>query len=206
MAAPKDPLIAEFLKQTSATVHEAMGRRGALPGAIKPVSPAMRMCGPAFTVDSPPMDNLLLHQAIYAASPGDVLVVRVGDYYEAGYWGEIMGVAAQARGLAGLVIDGGVRDSLELTAMGFPTFSRGLCIKGTLKYGGGALNKPLAIGSIVVQPGDIVIGDADGVVVVPRAEGPAILEKSVQRVDRENVIMQQLRDGKSTLEIYGLKS
>jgi len=206
MAKPKDPLIGEFLKQTSATVHEAMGRRGALPGAIKPISPAMRMCGPAFTVDSPPMDNLLLHQAIYAASPGDVLVVRVADYYEAGYWGEIMGVAAQTRGLAGLVIDGGVRDSLELTAMGFPTFSRGLCIKGTLKHGGGALNKPLAIGSIVIQPGDIVIGDADGVVVVPRAEGPAILEKSVQRVDRENVIMQQLRDGKSTLEIYGLKS
>ena len=206
MAQPKDPLIAEFLKQTSATVHEAMGRRGALPGAIKPVSPAMRMCGPAFTVDSPPMDNLLLHQAIYAASPGDVLVVRVADYYEAGYWGEIMGVAAQARGLAGLVIDGGVRDSLELTAMNFPTFSRGLCIKGTLKHGGGALNKPLAIGSVVIQPGDIVVGDADGVVVVPRAEGPAILEKSVQRVDRENVIMQQLRDGKSTLEIYGLKS
>lgn len=206
MAQPKDPLIAELLKQTSATVHEAMGRRGALPGAIKPVSPAMRMCGPAFTVDSPPMDNLLLHQAIYAASPGDVLVVRVADYYEAGYWGEIMGVAAQARGLAGLVIDGGVRDSLELTAMNFPTFSRGLCIKGTLKHGGGALNKPLAIGSVVIQPGDIMIGDADGVVVVPRAEGPAILEKSVQRVDRENVIMQQLRDGKSTLEIYGLKS
>lgn len=202
----KDPLIGEFLKQTSATVHEAMGRRGALPGAIKPISPAMRMCGPAFTVDSPPMDNLLLHQAIYAASPGDVLVVRVADYHEAGYWGEIMGVAAQARGLAGLVIDGGVRDSLELTAMGFPTFSRGLCIKGTLKHGGGALNKPLAIGSIVIEPGDIVIGDADGVVVVPRAEGHAVLEKSIQRVDKEAVIMQQLRDGKSTLEIYGLKS
>ena len=202
----KDPLIGEFLKQTSATVHEAMGRRGALPGAIKPISPAMRMCGPAFTVDSPPMDNLLLHQAIYAASPGDVLVVRVADYHEAGYWGEIMGVAAQARGLAGLVIDGGVRDSLELTAMGFPTFSRGLCIKGTLKHGGGALNKPLAIGSIVIEPGDIVIGDADGVVVVPRAEGHAVLEKSIQRVDKEAVIMQQLSDGKSTLEIYGLKS
>src|SRR5437879_315119 len=168
MAQPKDPLIGEFLKQTSATVHEAMGRRGALPGAIKPVSPAMRMCGPAFTVDSPPMDNLLLHQAIYAASPGDVLVVRVAGYYEAGYCGESMGVPTQACGPSGLVIDCGVRDSLELTAMNFPTFSRWLCIKGTLKHGGGALNKPLTIGSIVIQPGDIVIGDADGVVVVPR--------------------------------------
>lgn len=202
----QDPIFAEYLKQSTATVHEAMGRRGALPAGIKPISSAMKVCGPAFTVDSPPMDNLLLHQAIYAASPGDVLVVRVSDYYEAGYWGEIMGVAAQARGLAGLVIDGGVRDSRELTAMNFPTFSRGLCIKGTLKHGGGALNKPMAVGSIVIQPGDIVLGDADGVVVVPRAEGPAILEKSIQRVDRENTIMDQLRAGKSTLEIYGLKS
>ena len=206
MQTKADGIFGEFLKQSTATVHEAMGRRGALPSAIKPVAQAMKVCGPAFTVDSPPMDNLLLHQAIYAASPGDVLVVRVADHYEAGYWGEIMGVAAQARGLAGLVIDGGVRDSLELTAMKFPTFSHGICIRGTLKHGGGALNKPLAVGGIVIEPGDIVLGDADGVVVVPRAEGPLILEKSIQRVEREKTIMDQLRAGKTTMEIYNLKS
>jgi 4-hydroxy-4-methyl-2-oxoglutarate aldolase len=206
MLTKPDALFAEMLKQSTATVHEAMSRRGALPSSIKPVSAAMRLCGPAFTVDGPPMDNLLLHHAIYAAQPGDVLVVRVGDHYEAGYWGEIMAVAAQARGLAGLVIDGGVRDSQELAAMGFPTFSRGLCIKGTTKHGGGSLGRPVAIGSIVIEPGDIVLGDADGVVVVPKAEGLAILEKSVKRVDNEEEIKRQLRAGKTTLEIYGLKS
>jgi 4-hydroxy-4-methyl-2-oxoglutarate aldolase len=201
-----DTIFAEMLKQSTATVHEAMARRGALPSAIKPVDAGMRVCGPAFTVDSPPMDNLLLHHAIYAAKPGDVLIVRVGDHFEAGYWGEIMGVAAQARGLAGLIIDGGVRDSRELAEMGFPTFSRGLCIKGTTKHGCGALNRPLAIGTVVVEPGDIVLGDVDGVVVVPRAEGPAILEKAIQRVEKEDEIKRQLRAGKTTLEIYGLKS
>ncbi|HET9150035.1 MAG TPA: 4-carboxy-4-hydroxy-2-oxoadipate aldolase/oxaloacetate decarboxylase [Alphaproteobacteria bacterium] len=201
-----DTLLDELAKQSSATVHEAMGRRGALPSAIKPVAATMRVCGPAFTVDSPPMDNLLLHQAIYAAAPGDVLVVRAGDHYEAGYWGDIMSVAAQARGLAGLVIDGGVRDSRELAEMNFATFSRGLCIKGTTKHGGGALNRPVAIGSVVVSPGDIVLGDADGVVVIPKAEAQATLEAAIRRVTHEDEVKRQLRAGKSTLEIYGLKS
>lgn len=201
-----DTLLGELAKQSTATVHEAMGRRGALPSAIKPVAATMRVCGPAFTVDSPPMDNLLLHQAIYAAAPGDVLVVRVGDHYEAGYWGDIMSVAAQVRGLAGLVIDGGVRDSRELAEMNFATFSRGLCIKGTTKHGGGALNRPVAIGSVVVAPGDIVLGDADGVVVIPKAEAQAALEASVRRVAHEDEVKRRLRAGKSTLEIYGLKS
>jgi 4-hydroxy-4-methyl-2-oxoglutarate aldolase len=148
----------------------------------------------------------MLHHAIYAAEPGDVLVVRVGDHHEAGYWGEIMAVAAQVRGLAGLVIDGGVRDSRELAAMAFPTFSRGLCIKGTTKHGGGALNRPLAIGAVVVEPGDIVLADADGVVIVPRAEGPDVLDKAIQRVAKEEDIKRQLRAGKTTMQIYGLKS
>jgi 4-hydroxy-4-methyl-2-oxoglutarate aldolase len=206
MQSSRDPIFTEFLKQSTATVHEAMGRRGALPSAIKPVAATMKVCGPAFTVDSPPGDNLLLHHAIYAAQPGDVLVVRVSDHYEAGYWGEIMGVAAQVRGIAGLVIDGGVRDSVELTRLNFPTFSHGLCIRGTTKHGGGSLNKPLTVGSIIVNPGDIVLGDADGVVVVPLAEGPAILQKSIERVKREDDIMAQLRAGKTTLDIYNLKS
>jgi 4-hydroxy-4-methyl-2-oxoglutarate aldolase len=206
MQPARDPIFAEFLKQSTATVHEAMGRRGALPSAIKPVASAMKCCGPAFTVDTIPGDNLLLHHAIYQAQPGDVLVVKVSDHYESGYWGEIMGVAAQVRGIAGLVIDGGVRDSVELTRLNFPTFSHGLCIRGTTKHGGGNLNKPVTMGSIIVNPGDIVLGDADGVVVVPRAEGPAILQKSIERVKREDDIMAQLRAGKTTLDIYNLKS
>lgn len=189
-------------KESTATLHEALGKRGALPSAIKPVAQGMRLCGPAFTVASPPMDNLLLHQALYQAKPGDVLVVTVSGHYEAGYWGEIMAVAAQARGLAGLVIDGGVRDSRELARMKFPVFSRGLCIRGTLKHGGGALNKPLTFGDVVVEPGDMVVGDDDGVVIVPKADHATIIEKARSRVVAEDKIMDRLRAGETTLDIY----
>ena len=117
----------EARKFSSATFHEASGKRGRSTSAIKPISPEFTICGPAFTVLSPPKDNLWLHRAIYEAKPGDVLVVDVGNYYEAGYWGEIMATAAVARGIAGIVINGGVRDCRRMIEMGFPTFSNGLC-------------------------------------------------------------------------------
>src|SRR5690606_22642629 len=124
-----------------------------------------RVCGPAVTVQSPGGDNLWLHRAIYAAEPGDVLVVHVSDKYDHGYWGEIMSTAAQVRGLGGLVIDGCVRDSTLLRSMTFPVFSRGLCIRGTGKDFGarGWVNYPLMIGGVTIQPGDLICGDEDGV-------------------------------------------
>jgi 4-hydroxy-4-methyl-2-oxoglutarate aldolase len=202
MTKPDKSFITALARQSTATVHEALGKKGALPSAIKPVARGMRLCGPAFTVDSPPANNLLIHEAIYQAQPGDVLVVRVGDHYEAGYWGEIMAVAAVARGLAGLVIDGCVRDSVEMTRMSFAAFSRGLCIRGTGKDRGGQLNKPLTIGDITVHPGDMVLGDDDGVVVVPQADFATIVEKSEKRVAVEDKIMARLKGGESTLDIY----
>ena len=117
----------------TATLHEAGGRIGVMPSAIKPVSPTFRVCGPAVTVHSPGGDNLWLHRAIYVAQPGDVLVVHVSGEYDFGYWGEIMSCAAKARGLAGLVIDGCVRDGGILADFGLPVFARGLCIRGTGK-------------------------------------------------------------------------
>lgn len=194
--------IAAVARQSTATVHEALGKKGALPSAIKPVTRGMRLCGPAFTVDSPPANNLLIHEAIYQAQPGDVLVVRVGDHYEAGYWGEIMAVAAVARGIVGLVIDGCVRDSAEMTRMNFPAFSRGLCIRGTGKERGGVLNKPLTIGDVTVHPGDLVLGDDDGVVVIPQADFATVVEKAEKRVAAEDKIMARLKGGESTLDIY----
>jgi 4-hydroxy-4-methyl-2-oxoglutarate aldolase len=194
--------IAAVARQSTATVHEALGKKGALPSAIKPVTRGMRLCGPAFTVDSPPANNLLIHEAIYQAQPGDVLVVRVGDHYEAGYWGEIMAVAAVARGIVGLVIDGCVRDSAEMTRMKFPAFSRGLCIRGTGKERGGVLNKPLTIGDVTVHPGDLVLGDDDGVVVIPQADFATVVEKAEKRVAAEDKIMARLKGGESTLDIY----
>ena len=187
----------------SATLHEAMGRKGALPYGIKPMTSSMKLCGPAVTVSSPPMDNLMLHQALYVAQAGAVLVVDVNRGYEGGYWGEIMTVAAQQRKIAGLVIDGGVRDADLIEKLGFPVFARGLSIRGTDKKGGGHINSPIVIGDVTVRPGDLVVGDRDGVVIIPAEEIHSTLEASQKREAKEDQIMEELAAGKSTLEIYG---
>jgi 4-hydroxy-4-methyl-2-oxoglutarate aldolase len=189
----------------TATLHEAGGRIGALPSAIKPVSPSFRCCGPALTVHSPGGDNLWLHRALDIAQPGDVLVVHVSGAYEHGYWGEIMTTMAKVRGLAGLVIDGCVRDGVLLEEIGFPVFSRGLCIRGTGKdYGAiGWLNAPVLVGDVAVSAGDLVVADRDGVVVVPRLRAAEVVAKSQQREHDEAAILRRLQAGESTMQVYG---
>jgi 4-hydroxy-4-methyl-2-oxoglutarate aldolase len=145
----------------------------------------------------------MLHQALYVAQAGAVLVVDVNRGYEAGYWGEIMTVAAQQRKIAGLVIDGCVRDADLIEKLGFPVFSRGLSIRGTDKQGGGHINSPIVIGDVTVHPGDLVVGDRDGVVVIPSEEVHSTLDASQKREAKEDQIMKELAAGKSTLEIYG---
>jgi 4-hydroxy-4-methyl-2-oxoglutarate aldolase len=193
---------------SSATLHEAGGKVGALPSAIKPVDRDMRLCGPAFPVQSPGGDNLWLHRAIYAAHPGDILVVQVNQEYEHGYWGEIMSTAAMARGLGGLVIDGGVRDSGLLGGIGLPVFSHGLCIRGTGKDFGarGFLGWPVLIGAVSVEPGDLVFGDSDGVVCIPRERAAAAVTASLQRDKDEAAICARLTAGETTMQIYGFGS
>ncbi|WP_067929419.1 4-carboxy-4-hydroxy-2-oxoadipate aldolase/oxaloacetate decarboxylase [Alicyclobacillus shizuokensis] len=189
---------------SSATLHEAAGQRGALPSAIKPLEPDWKVCGRAVPVSSPPGDNLWLHRAIYAAQPGDILVVHTGGAYEYGYWGDVMTTAALARGLGGLVIDGCVRDGKVLRELGFPIFARGLCIRGTRKdpSGAGSIRLPIRIDDAVVQDGDLVVGDADGVVVVPQADVEATLVRAQQRERHEEEVRVLLRRGASTLDIY----
>jgi 4-hydroxy-4-methyl-2-oxoglutarate aldolase len=191
---------------STATAHEAAGKVGALPSAIKPVAPHMRLCGPAFPVRSPPGDNLFLHHAIYAATPGDILVVDCGDGQEFGYWGEVMSVAAHAAALGGLVITGGIRDSDRLGGLGFPVFSANICIRGTGKdpFGDGSLGAPVTIGDVVVGQGDIILGDGDGVVVLPSARFEAILGESRKRDAAELSYFERLRAGETTIQIYGL--
>ncbi len=202
---PDTALIKRAASFPSATFHEAMGRKGALPHDIKPIAPNMPLCGPALTVSCPPMDNLGIHRAIYLAKPGDILVVSVGGGYEGGYWGEIMTFAAQQRGIGGLVIDGCVRDRDLIEEMGFPVFSRGLAIHGTIKNEKGIINSPLKIGDVVIHPGDLLVGDSDGMVVIPRGEISQAIEASQQREDKEDQYKKELAEGKSTLEIIGLK-
>ncbi len=189
----------------TATLHEAGGKIGALPSAIKPVAPGMAFAGPALTVHSPPGDNLWLHRALDIAQPGQVMVVHCAGAHEHGYWGEIMGTMARQRGLAGLVIDGCVRDGALLAEMGFPVFARGLCLRGTGKDFGaiGWLNHPVRIGEVTVQAGDLVVGDADGVVAIPHARVAEVLDQAQRREAEEAAIVQRLRAGASTLDVYG---
>jgi 4-hydroxy-4-methyl-2-oxoglutarate aldolase len=196
--------ISQALACGTATLHEAAGRTGNLPSIIKPVIPSFRLCGPAFTVHCPGYDNLWIHRAIYAAAPGDVLVVATGQSLEAGYWGEILNEAALARNLGGLVIEGGVRDSAALARQNFPVFSAGICMFGTVKdFGARAwLNAPVRIGQVVISGGDLVCGDGDGVVVIPRDKVEATLTASAAREADEAVKIAKIRAGERTVDIY----
>jgi 4-hydroxy-4-methyl-2-oxoglutarate aldolase len=189
----------------AATIYEAQGAQGALDSGIKPIAPGMRLAGPALTVDTRPADNLMLHYAMLKARPGDVLVVDAKGFLEAGVWGDVFTEQAQRIGLAGLVIHGAVRDAAAMTEAGFPVFSRGLSIKGTGKHQPGRLNVTVTIGDVGIDPGDIIVGDQDGVVVVRRHEVDAVLLKSRQREEKEARFRQQIRDGATTVELLGLE-
>jgi 4-hydroxy-4-methyl-2-oxoglutarate aldolase len=199
-------LIARARGRSSATLHEAAKKIGALPANIKPHAVDVRVCGTAFPVSSPSGDNLWLHHAIYAAGAGDVLVIDAGSDPEFGYWGEVMAVAAQARGIAGIVINGGARDVERMLAMRFPVFSRTPSIRGTVKNvdGDGSLGAPVKIGDVTISRGDLVLGDIDGVVVLPRAAAARIVADGERRDTQEEEIFRRLRAGETTMAIYGL--
>lgn len=198
-------LVARTAQIPVATLHEAAGKAGALPAAIKPVAPSFKICGPALTVQSPPGDNLWLHRALVMAKPGDVLVVGVSGHYDAGYWGEVMSTMGRVRGLGGLVIDGCVRDGAILEQFGFPVFARGLCIRGTGKdfAARGWIGHPLMLGDIVVQAGDLIVGDTDGVVALARERVSDVLDAADKREEKEQNIIRRLEAGETTLDIYG---
>jgi len=194
----------ELAAMGSATVYEAAGRQGALAIAFTPVDPASAVAGPARLVVCPQGDNLPIHRAVAASAPGDILVVDAGGYTGAGYWGEILTVAAQARGVAGLVILGSVRDSRAIAARGFPVFHRGLCIAAATKLA--PLEEPpsvLEFAGQTIRSGDFVVADADGVAVIPMARVEEVLAASRKRVDAERHTMAQLQEGKTTLELFG---
>lgn len=190
----------------TATLHEAAGRVGALPSNIKPVTAGLRLCGPAFTVHGRGYDNLWIHRALYVAKPGDILVISTGQALEAGYWGQILNEAAMVRRLGGVVIEGGVRDSSVLARQPFPVFSAGICIVGTGKdqQATGWLNAPVRIGNIVVQPGDLVCGDDDGVVAIAKEQVTATLTASAAREADEARKINRIKAGERTVDLYKL--
>jgi len=201
---PSKEVIDQFRNIGSATVHEASGRKGYVDCAIKPIAQGVRICGPAFTVQCHPKDNLMLHKALEKAQPGDIIVASVGGYYDAGYLGGLMATSAIARKIGGLAIDGCIRDSEEIIKMGWPVFCRGFCIFGTAKTGTGLVNHPILFGGTMVNPGDLILGDGDGMVVVDRNECKAVLEKSIERVEAEKKKSVQLAAGVSSVEFNKL--
>jgi len=202
---PKREIVEAFRNLSSATVYEASGKRGAVSNQIRPMHWGIRVCGPAITVQCGPGDNLMLHKALEIAGEGDVIVVVTGGAYEYGYWGELMTVSAMARKVAGLVIDGCIRDSEEIFRMGFPIFCRGFSIRGTSKETLGFINYPVVLGGVVVRPGDLILGDNDGVVVVKREECETVLEKALKRVADEEKKRKALNEGVSSVEYNNLK-
>lgn len=192
----------QLSKYGTATIHEALGKIGNLPYQIKPLNKAMRICGPAYTVKAKAYMNVNLHRAYAYAKPGDIIVADCSQGYEAGYWGDLLTSGAMKQGIKGLVIDACVRDAEEIEELGFPVFCRGLAIKGTGKDPEGSLNEPITIGEITINPGDIIVGDRDGVVVIPKDSIEEAIEKSQAREDKEAFVRTELNKGRTSLDIY----
>ena len=188
----------------TATVAEAASGVRIVLAPLRPVAPGMRVAGPARTVRCLAGDNLALHLAINRAHPGDVIVADYGASTDSGPFGEIMALACQMRGIAGLVINGAVRDSQEIAKLGFPVFARGINIRGTTKLNRGEVDVPVEIGGVRIDPGDIMVADADAVIALPATMVDAALAASEARIAREAQMMQRLRAGETTLEILGL--
>ena len=197
-------LVIETAKKfSSATLHEAFEKKGAVDRKIKPLDTGMVACGSALTVSCPPGDNLGIHVAITLAEPGDILVVTTNGNSDFGYWGEIMTIAAIEKGISGLVIDGCVRDSAQIRSLQFPVFAEGLCIKGTKKKTFYSINHAIMFGNVLINPGDLILGDDDGLVVINQDKAADILEKAISHEKKEKAIIEDLKKGKTTLELFG---
>lgn len=178
-------VVAQAGRFASSILADAAGRRGALHGRIAPLAPSMRFAGPALTVELRPGDNLMIHAALAVARPGDVIVVDGKGDLSSALMGEIMSRQAVALGVAAVVIDGAVRDSEAIRALGFPMFAAGLNPNGPTKNVAGRLNHPISIGGVTVRPGDLVVGDADGVTVIEREKAAAMLPLAAEKVAME---------------------
>jgi len=205
--------IDSFSEYSPALVSDCYGHKNIMDPGIKPLNQNSYLCGSAITVDLPPGDNLMLHAALNLAEEGDVLVVNTKNDINSGIWGEIMTNAAMARGLAGLVLDGSCRDSHWIRESGWPLFSRGICARGSQKVGPGHVNLTITCGTVVVQPGDLIIGDCDGIMVLPAKDAVKVLPICAKKKEQEKKRVENIQAGEikpiwlePSLQKFGLKT
>ena len=192
---PKKEIIERLARLPGANIADVMGRFRVMDEGMKPVDSKMRLCGPAITIMSRPGDNLMLHKAMEVAKPGDILVMNTGHCTYGGVFGELMAHTAIEVKIGGLVVDGGVRDRTDLTEMGFPVFSRAIVAAGCDKDGPGEINVPIACGGVVVFPGDIVHGDADSIVVIPKEFAEEVLLMTEKKFAEEQARIAEIHSG-----------
>ncbi len=193
-------------EQGVATIHEAQGRIGLLNPYMRPIYPSAKVAGSAVTVSCQPGDNLMIHAAVEVCQPGDVLVVVTTSESTDGMFGDLLATSCQAHGIRGLIIDAGVRDVADLTTMNFPVWAKAISAQGTVKATPGSVNIDVVCAGAIIRPGDVVVGDMDGVVVVKREDAAEVAQLGQKRLEKEQKSREKLQAGELGVEFYALRA